>query len=236
MFKINILITAVLLLLAGCASIGQKFSAGEPKNSLPFMARDIAEEMQSIAVPPFSGDEHAWHEAAQAVLSQSPRVSVISQKKLDSAIRAAKKDPALLLPEERIEYVSRLGRSAQAEAVLNGIILSREKRHELILQLVSSKDSRVFWVQAVDFSFKDNQISKSDQKELLDKMLSSVIPLLGKKNKPGLPPQPKHEMQHKIEPEQKPEAEQQSDPQPKADKKTKPSRKPGQAAEDVSPM
>lgn len=236
MFRKNILIAGVLLLLAGCASVGQKFSAGEPKNSLPFMAKDLVEEMQSIAVPPFSNDGQAWHEAAQEVLAQAPKVSLISQKKLDSAIKAAKKDPALLLPEERIEYLSRLGRSAQADVVLNGIILSKEDRHELILQLISSKDSRVLWFQAVDFSFKDDQIAKSDQKELLNKMLSPLILLLGKRERPGLPSQPKQELQLRTEPEQKPATEQKSDPQSKGDKKTKPSRKPQQAPEDVSPM
>jgi hypothetical protein len=120
--------------------------------------------------------------------------------------------------------------------VLNGIILSKEDRHELILQLISSKDSRVLWFQAVDFSFKDNQIAKSDQKELLNKMLSPLIPLLGKRERSGLPSQPKQELQLKTEPEQKPATEQKSDPQSKGDKKTKPSRKPQQAPEDVSPM
>ncbi|MDP2157168.1 MAG: hypothetical protein Q8K68_05615, partial [Nitrospirota bacterium] len=175
---------------------------------------------------------HAWHEAAQEVIAQAPKASLVSQMKLDSAIRTAKKDPALLLPDERKEYLSRLGRSVQADAVLNGIILSREDRHELILQLISSKDSRVLWYQAADFSFSGTQISKSDQKKLLNKMLSSLIPLLGKRERPGLLPQPKQELQQKVEPE----AEQRSDPQFKGDKKTKPSRKPEQAPEDVSPM
>jgi len=188
MFRKNIIIASLLLLLAGCASVGQKFSAGEPKNSLPFMAKDLVEEMHSIAVPPFSGDRQAWHEAAQEVIAQAPKASLIPQKKLDAAIRTTKKDPALLLLEERIEYVSKLGKSVQADAVLNGVILSREDRHELILQLVSSKDSRVLWVQTADFSFKDNQITRSDQKELLNKMLSPLIPLLGKREKPSRKP------------------------------------------------
>lgn len=188
MFRKNIIIASLLLLLAGCASVGQKFSAGEPKNSLPFMAKDLVEEMHSIAVPPFSGDRQAWHEAAQEVIAQAPKASLIPQKKLDAAIRTTKKDPVLLLLEERIEYVSKLGKSVQADAVLNGIILSREDRHELILQLVSSKDSRVLWVQTADFSFKDNQITRSDQKELLNKMLSPLIPLLGKREKPSRKP------------------------------------------------
>lgn len=188
MSRKNIIIASLLLLLAGCSSVGQKFSAGEPKNSLPFMAKDLVEEMHSIAVPPFSGDRQAWHEAAQEVIAQAPKASLIPQKKLDAAIRTTKKDPALLLLEERIEYVSKLGKSVQADAVLNGIILSREDRHELILQLVSSKDSRVLWVQTADFSFKDNQITRSDQKELLNKMLSPLIPLLGKREKPSRKP------------------------------------------------
>jgi len=218
---------ALLFLLAGCVSMGQKFSAGEPKNSLPFMSKDLVEEMHSIAVPPFSGDSQSWHEAAQEVMAQAPKASLVSQKKLDSAIKTAKKDPSLLSPEERIEYVSRLGRAVQADAVLNGVILSRDDRHELILQLVSSRDSRVLWLQSADFSFKGEQISKTDQKELLHKMLSPLFPLLGSKERPV---QPRQEMQQRTEPDQRP------------DKKSKPSRKPGKgvrpepAPEDVSPM
>jgi len=242
MFRKNIIITAVLLLLAGCASMGQKFSAGEPKNNLPFMAKDLVEETHSIAVPPFSGDRHSWHEATQEVIAQAPKAVLIPQKKLDTAIKAAKKDPALLSPEERIEYAGRLGKSVQADAVLNGMVLSREDRHELILQLVSSKDSRVLWFQAADFTFKDQQITKSDQKELLNKMLSPLIPLLGKREKALMPAQPKQEMQQKLDPDQKPEPQLKSDQQPKPDRKAKPSKKPdrgvkpGLSPEDVSPM
>jgi len=201
MIRKNIFIASVLLFLVGCASTGQKFSAGEPKNSLPFLAKDLVEEMQSIAVPPFSGDRQAWHEAAQEVIAQASKASLIPQMKIDSAIRTTKKDPALLLPEERIAYVSRLGKSVQADAVLNGIILSREDRHELILQLVSSRDSRVLWFQAADFSFKDGQISKSDQKELLNRMLSPLLSLLGKREKPLQPRKP----DKGAKPEQAPE-------------------------------
>jgi hypothetical protein len=242
MFRKILTITSVLLFLGGCVSAGQKFSAGEPKNSLPFLAKELIEELHSIAVPPFSGDRLAWHEAAQEVLAQAPKASLIPQKNLDSAIRTTNQDPVLLLPEERIEYVSNLGKSVQADAVLNGIILGREDRYELILQLVSSKDSRVLWFQAADFSFKDNQITKSNQKDLLSSMLSPLLPLLGKREKPVLPAQSTQEIKHKVEPVQKPEAQQKSDPQPKSDKKTKPSRKPDkgtkpqQEPEDVSPM
>ncbi len=242
MCRKNIFITAVLLLFAGCASMGQKFYAGDPKNSLPFMAKDLVEEMHSIAVPPFSGDSHAWHEAAQEVIAQSPKASLVSQKKLDSAIKTAKRDPSLLSPEERIEYTGRLGKSIQADAVMNGMVLSREDRYELILQLISSKDSRVLWFQAADFTFKGQQLMKSDQKELLNKMLSPLIPLLGKREKPFIPAQQKQEIQQKSEPEQKSEPQQKSDQQPKSDKKTKSSKKPDRGVkpelspEDVSPM
>lgn len=231
-----------MLFLGGCVSAGQKFFAGEPKNSLPFLAKDLIEDIHSIAVPPFSGDRLAWHEAAQELLAQAPKASLIPQNKLDSAIRASIQDPVLLLPEERIKYAGTLGKSVQADAVLNGIILDRADRHELILQLVSSKDSRVLWFQAADFSYKDNQIAKSNQKELLSSMLSPLLPLLGKREKPGLPAQSKQEMQHKVEPVQKPEAQQNTESQPKSDKKNKmPKRpdkgvKPQQELEDVSPM
>ena len=226
MIRIALFTAPILFLLAGCATVGQKFSAGEPKNSLPFMSKDMAEEMHSIAVPPFSGDGQAWHEAAQEVIAQAPKASIIPQKKIDSAVKTARKDPGHLSPEERIEYVSRLGRAVQADAVLNGIILSREDRHELILQLVSSRDSRVLWLQSADFSFKGDQVSRNDQKELLHKLLSPLFPLLGSRDRPV---QQKQEMQ-RTEPDQK------------SDKKSKPSRKPGKgvrpepAPEDVSPM
>ncbi|MBI5073980.1 MAG: hypothetical protein HZB62_02235 [Nitrospirae bacterium] len=237
-----IIIAALLLLLAGCASIGQKFSAGEPKNRLPLLAKDRAEEVQNIAVPPFSGDSHAWHEAALEVMAQSPKSALIPQKKLDSAIKAAKKEPAHLLPEERIEYTGRLGRSVQADAVLNGMILSRDDRYELILQLVASRDSRVLWFQAADFSFQGDQITKNDQKELLSRMLSSLMPVLGKKDRPVPQAQPKQELQQKTEPDQRSEQPQKPDQMPRSEKKAKPSKKPEkdvrppQAAEDVSPM
>ncbi len=223
----TIIIASLLLLLTGCASMGQKFSAGEPKNSLPFTARDLVEEMHSIAVPPFSGDGQAWHEAAQEVLAQAPRASVIPQKNLDAAIKNTKKDLSLLQPEERVEYAARWGRAVQADAVLNGVILSRDNRHELILQLISSRDARVLWIQAADFSFKGDQVSRNDQKELLHKMLSPLFPLLGSRERPV---QSRQEMQQRTEPDQKP------------DKRSKPSRKPGKGVkpepqpEDVSPM
>jgi len=206
------------------------------------MARDLIEELHSIAVPPFSGDKQVWSESAQEVIAQAQGASLIPQEKLDSAIRTTKQDPVLLLPEERIEFVSNLGKAVHADAVLNGIILGREDRHELILQLVSSNDSRVLWFQAADFSFKGNQISKSDQKELLSTMLSPLLPLLGKREKPVIPVQPRQEMKHKAESVLKPEALRKSDPQPKSDKKTKPSRRSDkgiklqQEPEDVSPM
>lgn len=223
----TIIIASLLLLLAGCASMGQKFSAGEPKNSLPFMSKDLVEEMHSIAVPPFSGDRQSWDEAAQEVLAQAPKASVVPQKKLDAAIKNSKQDPMLLQPEERVEYAARWGRAVQADAVLNGVILNRDDRHELILQLISSRDARVIWIQAADFSFKGEQVSRNDQKELLHKMVSPLFPLLGSREKPV---QSRQEMQQRTEPDQRP------------DKKSKPSRKPGKGVkpeplpEDVSPM
>lgn len=241
-FRNSFIVSLTLILLTGCASTGQKFSAAEPKNRLPFLAKDLVEEMQSIAVPPFSGDSHAWHEAAQEVMVRSPKSSLISQKKLDPAIMALKKDPALLSPEERIEYAGRLGRSVNADAVLNGMILSRDNQHELFLQIVASKDSRVLWFQTADFSVQDNQITRSDQKELLNRMLSPLLPLLGRKGKPVPAAQPKQEIQPKIVPDQKPEQQHTTDQQPRSEKKTRPSKrplkdvKPPQPADDISPM
>lgn len=235
MIRINTIVISVLLLF-GCASVGHKFSAGEPKNSLPFLAKDLVEEVQSIAVPPFSGDSHAWHEAAQVLISQAQKSARISQKKLDAAVKSTKMNPALLSPEERVDFAGKLGRSLQADAVLNGMILSRDDHHELILQLVASRDSRVIWIQAADFSFNGNEISRSDQQQLLDRMLSPLIALLGKRDKHGMPAQQRREIQQKSEPELIPQGEQRSDPQSGNDKKTKPFRKPVQAPEDISPM
>lgn len=192
------LLAAVLFLplLYSCASTGQLpgFSAGEQKNSLPLMGKDAIEEIHFIAVPPFYGDAYDWKGAAQKILASSKKISVISGEKINRITKENRKEFSLLDPGDRTEFLGKIGRSLRVDAVLNGIILRGNKKNEIILQLVLTKDARILWWQAVDFSFKEGSLSRADQQELLSKMLEPLLLNLGKREKPVVTPasKPKH--------------------------------------------
>ncbi|MEW6107590.1 MAG: hypothetical protein AB1632_00255 [Nitrospirota bacterium] len=194
----------LLTLLCSCASLGilSGFTSGEPKNSLPFIEKGLIEEVNTVAVPPFYGDRHNWRLITQEILSSDKRISVIPAKKIDGAFKSIKKDLASVGVDERSGFLSNTGRLVQSDAVINGVILDKDKRYELILQLVSSEDSRVLWWQAVEFSFREGHLSASDQKSLLSKILSPLLIYMGKRDKPPAiispPVHPKTEIQPKT--------------------------------------
>ena len=167
------------LLIHSCASTG--ISIGEQKNSLPFMGKELIEEVHTVAVPPFYGNQDNWKETIQEILSSVKRVSVIAPSKVDSAIKSSRKDLPALGVDERFDLMGRLGRSLHADAVINGLIISKDNHNEIILQLISSKDSKILWWQAVEF--RGDNPSPSDQRELLTKMLSPLLAHIGKGEK-----------------------------------------------------
>ncbi|MBI5639482.1 MAG: hypothetical protein HZA17_03555 [Nitrospirae bacterium] len=238
----------LLFVLQGCASTSTHpgFFAGERKNSLPFMDRRLVEAVHSIVIPAFYSDRDGWREISHELMTDSRRVSVISLEKIDSAMKDGMKDLALAGPEGRLDILVSMGRAARADAVLNGIILSSQAGSELILQLISTKDSRVLWWQAADFRFRESPIPAADQKVLLTSMMEPLILHLARRERPAviqsLPkPQPKVEEQPKTDmqpgAETQPKADAPSKPllKPKTDKR--PERpKPQTGPVDISPM
>ncbi|MGD1074690.1 MAG: hypothetical protein ABR903_01220, partial [Thermodesulfovibrionales bacterium] len=143
------------------------------------------------------------------------------------------------------DLLGSLGKSLQADAVLHGVILNKEQSHELILQLISSRDARILWWQAVDIRYRASSPSASDQKALLSKMLDPLISLMGKREKPVLPAETTQEPKKEENPaadslqqrEQSKDDEQQNSPtKPKADKKLKKTPKPTPPEEEFNPM
>jgi len=218
-----IVIACLFALLSACAStnIFSNFSSGELKNSLPLFDKDKIEETHSVSIPQFFNDNNNWTSLTQEILS-SAKLSIIPYEKTANAVKAGKKDLHLLSPEERADHLTALARSLHADAVLNGLILNKDSHNELVLQLLSSKDSRVIWWQSVDFSVKHGAVVQNDQKTLLIKMLSPVLQYIGQKEKPLVSPfkqQPKIDALPKIgEQPVVPKTE----PQPKIDIKPKP--------------
>lgn len=219
------LLFACFVFLVGCASSGQSgFNAAEPKNSIPFFDRESVEEARVIAVPPFLGDIDRWREEAAEKLSAS-KAAIVPAAKVDQALRALRKDLANADVEERPEILNRIGRAVQADAVVNGIVFAKDGKNELIIQLIATKDSRLLWWQAIDFSLTAGKAEKADQDALLTRMLSPLVLHAGKKARPA--PQgalPK------------------SDADGRQDRKAKPAKKPDKSApqddnsENISPM
>lgn len=237
----GVFLICVLLSLSSCAPAGrsQLVSAGEPKNSYPFFDKDLAAGLHSIAVPPFLGDQHNWHGAAIEVLSSSKRISVTPSGKINDTIKNSKEDLSLMRPEKRLSYISGLCRTMHTDAVMNGVILNKQGHIEIILQIISSGSSRVIWWQAVDVSFSEGALSRSEQQKVLSSLLAPFLALAGKKEPPAQPvlkqetvppsaPVPKTEAPTRIE---KPPV---IKPVQKSDKK--PLKEPSQEPEDISPM
>lgn len=178
-------IASLFALLSACASTGifSNFSSGEMKNSLPLFEKDNIEKTDSISIPPFFNDNNNWTLLTQEILS-STKITVISTEKTANAIKTSKKDLHLLSPEVRADYLTSIARSLHTDAILNGLILNKDSNSELVLQLLSSKDSRVIWWQSVDFSVKKGAVVQTEQRALLIKMLSPVLQHIGKKKKP----------------------------------------------------
>ncbi|MGD0883403.1 MAG: hypothetical protein ABSA46_00755 [Thermodesulfovibrionales bacterium] len=234
----------LLFFLHACASTKAPsgFSSGDQKNSLPLMEKTSIEEIHSIVVAPFYGDDTGWQAITAEVIASSARVSVVSVDKMDSKVR----DISAFMPEDRLDLLGGLGKSLQADAVLQGVILNKEQSHELILQLISSKDSRILWWQAVDIRFRaGSSPSASDQKTVLLKMLDPLIFHMGTKEKPVLPAATAQEPGKEGNPaadslrqkEPLPNDEQENPPtKPKTDKKPKKTPKPTPPEEDFNPM
>ncbi|MDA8079295.1 MAG: hypothetical protein M0Z79_10210 [Nitrospiraceae bacterium] len=231
----------LLVMATACATAG--FWAGEPKNGLPLPDKPRMEEVHTIAVPPFYGDTVQWRELAQEILaSTGPRLGVIPLQKVDSATaQIQKKELAGAGPDSRADILVRMGRQLHADAVVNGIVLWKEKP-ELIIQVISCRDGGVVFWQSADFSIKEGP-SAQGQRELLSSMLAPVKENAGKREKPGPPPppQPKVESGPRPEPRQDPDTQQGNETHTKSEKKTKADKrkkgsKPSPSTEDVGPM
>jgi hypothetical protein len=174
----------LLLLLQSCAT--SQFTAGEQKNRLPVADRMRLEEVHSIAVPPFYRDDYHWERLVREALA-TPTIAVIPTGRVDAALKEAKKDLSTLDPRLRTDALAKIGRSVRADAVLNGIVLSRGDRRELILQLISSRDSRLLFWQAAEFSLKGSRTVTEGQRRLVLQMLEPLVAHAARRQKPVLP-------------------------------------------------
>jgi len=224
---LSLALTCLLFSMSACASTGgfSKFSAGEMKNSLPLFDRDAVEETHSVSIPAFYNDNNNWRQLAYETLLFA-KINIVPSEKTDQAVGSGKKKLSLLSPQERADYLGQTGKSLRTDAVLNGMVLTKDNGSELVLQLLSSKDSRILWLQAADFSMKDDS-AVDQQKALLSKMLSTLIQHIGTRAKPVIAPakqQPITEEQPKT------------DTRPKTQKKYKKETKPAPPADEISPM
>jgi len=208
-----------LLPACGITGISQSVTAGKPKNSIPFFEKSLLQGLHSIAVPPFEGDRQNWHAIAIDVFSSEGKISLVSPEKINAFLRSSAKDLSSLNQEERRVFVARLGRAVQADAVLNGVFVRRGERNEVILQIVSAKDSRILWWQAADLNFSTDSLSPSDQKKVLSSLLAPLMTEMGKTEKPS-----------------KSESRPASKRVPKAEKRPEKDSKPLRIDDDISPM
>ncbi len=216
--------------LHSCASTG--FSAGEQKNSLPFMGKELIEEVHTIAVPDFHGNPDSWRETTHEIMSSVKRISVISPSKVDNAVKNSRKDLSVLDTDERFDFMGRLGRTLHADAVVNGLVISKDNYNEIILQLISSKDSKILWWQAVEF--RGDNPSPSDRKDLLTRMLSPLLAHIGRGEKPASVSAP--QQQPKSEQEPKADTQPKSGTKPKSDKRPDKTPRPSSTPDDIGPM
>ena len=193
---LSLALACLLLSMSACASTGafSKFSAGEMKNSLPLFDKEAVEETHYVLIPAFYNDNNNWRQLTNEALLFA-KINIVPEK-TEQVIGAGKKKLSLLSPQERVDHLGQLGRSLRTDAVINGMVLTKDNRSELVLQLISSKDSRILWWQAADFSMKDDTDAQDQQKALLSGMLSTLIQYIGTKEKPVIAPakhQPKTE-------------------------------------------
>jgi hypothetical protein len=242
-YRIFIVLTCLFSLLNACAStnVFSKFSSGKLKNSLPLFDKDNIEETHSVSIPPFFNDNDNWSGLTQEILS-STKISIVPSEMTANALKAGGNNLDILSPEERAVYLISMTKSLEADAVLNGLIITNDNNSELVLQLLSSKDSRVIWWQAVDFSAKQGAVVQTEQKALLAQMLSPVLQHIGKKEKPVVIPvqplQPTIETRPKIEirPVKPAEPQLKTDIKPKPKKKQEKDQKSPAPADNISPM
>jgi hypothetical protein len=216
-----------LLLLHACAST--QFTAGDQKNSLPLMEKDLIEEVHSVAVAPFFSDRNNWRGSAEETLS-IPGLSVVTA---DGA------DLSTLGPDNRRDALVKLARSLGADAVLNGVLIPGEDKGEIILQLISTKDSRLLFWQAADFVYKEGPIDPDAQRELLSKMFRPLLANIATREKPPAPQpsrQPTAETPPKIDTRPEVEVQPKTEKKPKSDRRHDKGRKPSPSSEDISPM
>lgn len=219
-----------LLLLHACAST--QFTSGEQKNSLPLVEKGLIEEVHSVAVAPFFNDSGNWRGSAEETLA-TPRLSVVT---------ADRADLSALGPDDRRDALVELARSLGTDAVLNGVLIPGEGRGEIVVQLISTKDSRLLFWQAADFVNKGDRIDPNAQRELLSKMFAPLLANIANRERPPAPKpslQPAAETPPKMDKmDTKPEIEAppKTEKKPKSDRRHDKGRKPSPASEDISPM
>jgi len=234
---------ALLLALAACASTKpvQNFTSGEEKNRLPFFEKSLLEEVHSITVPPFYGDRHGWRNSVLEVIASSERLHILPQENM-AGVTSESNGTVSPGPEDLPDFLAGLGRSAGSDAVLNGIILESKDRHEIILQLIASRDARVLWWQAEEFAFTSSAPSPSDQEKMMAEMLNPLLAHLAKKEKPVIaetPPRCDGRSQGDAETKTEPlkgDTEPKPVTKPKAEKRLRKSPQPQPSTEDVNPM
>lgn len=217
-----------LLLLNACAST--QFTVGEQKNSLPLIEKDLIEEVHSVAVATFFGDGNKWKGLAEETLSVRGL----------SVVAAGGTDLSALGPANRREALVKLGRSLRSDAVLNGVLITGEDHSEIILQLISTRDSRLLFWQAADFTHEGGPIDPNAQRDLLSKMFGPLLANIAKREKPAAyrpVRQPSAETPRKtdIRPAE-PEALPKIEKKPKSDRRQDKGRKGPPVSEDISPM
>lgn len=224
-YLITLALACLLLSMSACASSG-KFSAGEMKNSLPLLDTDAVDETHSVTIPAFYNDNNNWRQLTYETLLFA-KINIVPSEKTEQAVVSGKKNLSLLSPQERADYLGQIGKTLRTDAVINGMVLTKDNGSELVLQLISSKDSRILWLQSADFSMKDGAATQDQQKTLLSKMLSTLIEHIGTKDKPVIAPS-----KHQPKTEEPPK----TDTLPKTQKKYKKDIKPAPPAEEISPM
>ena len=239
--SVSLICLSLLIALSACAT--SRFTAGDQKNSLPLADRRLIEEVHSVAVAPFYHDDNHWRQLAQEALS-TPKLDVIPAGKVDAAGRNTGKDLSTIGPDNRAGVLVKLGRSLQADAVLNGIVISKGDRHELIIQLISSADSRILFWQAADFSFQGERIDPASQRKLISGMLEPLVANAAKRGKPLMTPPvqpkaveaPEAAPKHAIEQGPKPGSQPRAEKKQKTDRRHEREPKPPAVPEDISPM
>lgn len=182
-----ILVSAVIVFLPACSAFRKGFSSGESKNPFPLFEKKMVEEVRSIAVPQFYGDKHNWRNLIRNLLSSEKDVILEPNSRVEQAIKKMNIKLDNVKLENRINVLSSLGQAIGADAVINGVILDKGRsilgirEGEIVIQLISSKDGRIIWWQAVNFKYREDAVSKSSQESLIAKMLEPMLSHIGKR-------------------------------------------------------